>query len=129
ELDGGPDGREIDLRFSSVPGRFWRLCGLVIVDPDSTLPPVLLTDVSAPEVWFGGRPNAVVATVANLTTDRSVSVTVSCDVPEGWTTEPVTVEIPPDTELEVTAAVTPPPEPALGTIVLRCVAAGTEEET
>src|SRR5690606_29733742 len=45
ELDGGSEGREVDLEFSSVPGRFWRLCGLVIVNPDAPIPPAVLTEV------------------------------------------------------------------------------------
>lgn len=118
ELDGGSEGREVDLEFSSVPGRFWRLCGLVIVNPDAPIPPAVLTEVRSSGVLWAGRPNDVRVSVAGMT-DEPVDVTVAVDVPEGWTAEPASGRVPGGAEVELTVRVTPPTEPTMGTVAVR----------
>ncbi|MEQ7007920.1 alpha-glucuronidase family glycosyl hydrolase [Actinopolymorpha sp. B17G11] len=119
DLDGGGSGREVDLAFSSVPGRFWRLCALVIIDHDSVVPPAVVTDVRADGVWFGGRPNEVTVTVAGTTPDAPADVTITVDVPDGWSVEPAPGQVPPGDERTFVAVVTPPSPPALATVAVR----------
>jgi alpha-glucuronidase len=119
DLDGGASGREVDLAFSSVPGRFWRLCVLAIIDHDSVVPPAVVTDVRADGVWFAGRPNEVTVTVAGTSSDAPVDVTATVDAPDGWTVEPAQGEVPPGDERNLVAVVTPPPSPALATVAVR----------
>jgi len=125
-IDGGASGREVDLEFDSVPDQHWRLCALVIADPDSQLPPVVMTDVETNLAWTSGVPSDVAVAVVNTTTDRTVPVTVEVEVPDGWTAEPVTRSLAPGGEQIVRAQVTPSPQPALATPTVRVLADGAE---
>ncbi|MGH3488688.1 MAG: alpha-glucuronidase family glycosyl hydrolase [Actinopolymorphaceae bacterium] len=121
DLDGGSSGRVVDLEFSSVPGRFWRLCGLVIIDHDSVVPPAVVTDVAAAGVWFAGEPNEVRVTVAGTTPSAPADVTVTVEVPDGWNVEPAQGQVPPGEERTLTVLVTPSADPSLATVAVRLV--------
>lgn len=114
EVDGGSTGRDLDLQLSSTPGRFWRLCALVIIDPDAEVPPVTITDVTAAEVFFGGQENDVSVTLATVTDDDADAV-VEVVADEGWTTEQVAVTVPGGEDLTVQIPVSPPLPPSLAT--------------
>ncbi|MGS2618718.1 alpha-glucuronidase family glycosyl hydrolase [Micromonospora sp. LZ34] len=120
-LDGGAIGRDVDLTFDSVPDQFWHLCALVIVDPDSVLPPAVLTDVEAESVWLGGRAAEVAVSVAN-TGNQPVPITIKLEVPDGWVTEPVTHVLPPGTEETVRVRATPSLVPTITTVRVRVTA-------
>ncbi|WP_200215075.1 alpha-glucuronidase family glycosyl hydrolase [Micromonospora coerulea] len=117
-LDGGASGRTVDLTFDSVPDQFWHLCALVIVDPNSVLPPAVLTDVEADLAWLGGRPTEVAVSVANTGNDP-VPVTIEIDVPDGWVSEPLSCVLPAGTEETVRVKVTPPLVPTIATVRVR----------
>lgn len=124
-LDGGTGGREVDLTFDSVPDQFWHLNALVIVDPDSTLPPLVVTDVEAAAAWLGGRPVDVAVSVAN-TTQAPVSVTVEVHVPDDWGAAPVTRSVAAGDEETVLVPVTPSLVPVLADVTVRVSAGGAE---
>ena len=120
ELDGGPHGRDLDLRFSSTPGRFWRLCALTIIDPDAEVPSVTITGVDAPGVLFGGRPNAISVSLATVT-DEPAEATIEVRVDDDWSAEPVEVTLAAGQVQTVEVPVTPPLAPRLASPVVELV--------
>ncbi len=115
-LDGGSAGRQVDLRFDSLPDQFWHLGALVIVDPDASLPPAVVTAVNAPPVWWGGRESHVEVAVANTTGDQPVEVTVTVGAPDDWASSAVTTVLAPGTEETVQVPLTPSMTPAMATL-------------
>ncbi|HEX6514347.1 MAG TPA: alpha-glucuronidase family glycosyl hydrolase [Nocardioidaceae bacterium] len=105
-LDGGASGRQVDVTFDSEPNQFWHLCALVIPDPSSTLPPLVVTEVSAEPVWFIGQQNEVSVTVVN-TVDRPIDTTVEVETPSGWVTAPVVEAVDAGEERTIVVPVTP----------------------
>ncbi|MGH3489501.1 MAG: hypothetical protein ACRDP8_16550 [Actinopolymorphaceae bacterium] len=125
-LDGGTTGREIDVEFDSLADQHWHLCALVIPDPGSTLPPVVVTDVEADQPWLSGRVAELAVSVVNTTTDRSVPVAVEIDAPDGWEVGPFTAAVPAGTEQILRVPVTPPPHPGLATLTIDVRADGAD---
>lgn len=125
-LDGGASGREIDLELSGEDTQHWHLNALVVIDPEGEVPQAVLGEARAPAPMFGGRANDVVVPVTN-TTDAALAVTVSADVPDGWTSGEATASVPSGETSEVTVAVTPPAaEPTVATIGIEVRTGGQE---
>lgn len=83
-LDGGVDGRNIDLQLSSTPGEYWHLNALAVVDPNSVLPDVVIAQTSAQELLtLAGYPAKLTATVQN-TTDAPATVTPTVTADPGY---------------------------------------------
>lgn len=115
-LDGGAGGREVDLTFDSIPNQFWHLCALVVPDPASALPEIVVTGTGAEPVWFTGHPTDVHVSVANTTQDRAIDVTVEVEVPEGWQAPAVTHTLAAGAERTFPVQVTAAGDPALTTV-------------
>ncbi|HEY8458530.1 MAG TPA: alpha-glucuronidase family glycosyl hydrolase [Actinopolymorphaceae bacterium] len=117
-VDGGASGREVDLTFDSLPDQHWHLCALVIPDPDSTLPEIVVTDVEASLPWLAGQRSELTVTVVNTTSDTSIPVTVTIDAPDGWVVEPFSATIPAGSEQALQVPLTPPGHPTLATLTV-----------
>ncbi|WP_200215074.1 alpha-glucuronidase family glycosyl hydrolase [Micromonospora coerulea] len=117
-LDGGPSGKTVDLRLSGIPGEFWHLNALAMVDPDSVLPPVVVAGASAHEVLtLPEEPARVVFTLQN-TTDADSVVRPALSASQGYqvTVESEQATVPAGGSLEVPVTVVRDPGTPDGTL-------------
>lgn len=115
-IDGGPDGGTVDLVLASATGR-WRVNALAIPDPDSPLPPAIVTGAVASPVWWTSRSNAIAVTVVN-TSDADQTVQAEVGLPDGWTMSPGETTIPAGETGEVLVHVTPPADPLITSVLV-----------
>lgn len=126
ELDGGVNGREVDLEFDSVPDEYWHLVALAFGSTSAEIPPVVVTGLETDQPFFGGQENSVSVVVANTTPDEEIPVTARVSVPSGWNTRPVTQTLAPGSTATLKVPVTPAAEPSITTLTIEVTAEGHE---
>jgi alpha-glucuronidase len=115
-LDGGADGRDVDLELSGEPGQHWHLVALTIPDPDSELPRVVVMDAAADPLMTGGTEHHVKVQVANTSTSDAVAVTARVAAPGGWTVQDATATIEPGAVADLAVTVVPGGDPTVATL-------------
>lgn len=124
-VDGGPDGRSVDVEFAIDIVEWWRFNALY-VQPAT----VAATELAVPSAALpAGEASDATVTVANRG-DEPAAVTATVDVPDGWTATSATKVVPAGGSTGVTVRVTPPaanPEP--GKIELVTLAARVSSDT
>ncbi|MEQ7126554.1 alpha-glucuronidase family glycosyl hydrolase [Actinopolymorpha sp. B11F2] len=109
-LDGGADGREVDLELSGAPDQHWHLNALVVRDPAASPPRAGVGAVEATSPMFGGQDSAVTVDVVNLT-DADIAFAARVEVPAGWSAQDAVATVPAGAgsslEVTVVAAGTP----------------------
>ena len=118
DLDGGPSGRTIDVEFHGKGGEYWHLAGLALIDPDAPPKPAAVGTIQLAEPVIGGQDNAVDVEVISLWPEP-VEVTVTPDLPAGWSGQPVTTSIAAGETATVRITLLPSTVPQDGTITLR----------
>ncbi|WP_203433473.1 alpha-glucuronidase family glycosyl hydrolase [Jiangella asiatica] len=121
-LDGGADGRDVDLELSSVDYHWelpqqapttgaWHLVAFALVDPDAEPPAIAVTALDAPRLLVGGTGGEVAVTVTNTTPDTAIATTVHVGVPAGWSGTDAVATVAAGETATLRAAVLPPPDP------------------